>query len=81
MVGELRELPQVEPGDEPLLVQIDERLSGDLPVRLPRPALDPQPGPLLLSELVRLGPASAPGPEEILREVRVELWREVKLYS
>ena len=66
MAGQLRELPQVEPGDEPVLVQVDERLGGDLPVGLPDPPLDPQPGSLLLSELVGLGSAAAPRSQEIL---------------
>ena len=31
--GQLGELPQVEPGEEAVLVQVDERLAGHLPVK------------------------------------------------
>ena len=73
MTRQLREFPQVEPGEEAVLVQVDEGLAGHLPVGLPQPPLDAQPGSLVLSEGERFGPALAPGAEEILREVGVIL--------
>ena len=44
-----------------------------LPVCLSQPPLDAQPGSLVLSEGEWLGPASAPGAQEVLGEVGVVL--------
>ena len=73
MTRQLREFPQVEPGEEAVLVQVDEGLAGHLPVGLPQPPLDAQPGPLVLGEGEWLGPTSAPGPQEVLGEIIVIL--------
>ena len=73
MVGELGELAEVEPGQVTVLVKVDQRLTDDLPVGLACPARDPELGPLLLCEVVWLGPALAPCTQEKLGQMGVKM--------